>query len=177
MSIKNSLGLVIKSINDFSKRTNMVAINAAIHASKLDIHQGAPFQVLVKEIQTMSSQSIDKLGELDGLVNEIAALSNLINKTGSQRMLLMKTVNACMLEDQNSIEDCCQKFDNQMNEIKASQINTSESFAIIDQVDVKWQSFKTQLNHTTPMANYQRANEAITVINELIEIYEQHAGD
>jgi len=62
MSIKKKLKNVMNTINDFSKQTNMVAINAAIYASRLSNSEGAPFQVLAREIQNMSTQSMDKLG-------------------------------------------------------------------------------------------------------------------
>lgn len=177
MSIRNSLNVVIKSINDFSRRTNIVAINAAIHASKLESHQGAPFNVLVREIQTMSTQSIDKLSELDGLVNEIAELSILINKTGSQRMLLMKIVNACMLDDQKTMEECSSRFSNQLVEIRASRINSRESLLVVDDVSRKWDDFVSKLDQDTPLLNYQRANDTIEIINVLINKYERHAGE
>lgn len=176
MSIKHRLNLVIKSINEFSHRTNVVAINTAIHASKLETHQSAPFKVLVKEIQNMSSQSIDKLSELDELINEITALSSLINMTGSQRMLLFKIVNAHMLEDQQLLEESSLLFTNQLTEISTSKINSKDSLAILDQIEHKWTDFKMKLNDSSPVSNYQRANQIIVSINSLIKQYERHAG-
>jgi len=52
-------------MNEFSSWTNMIAVNAAIRASKLSGVEGDPFQVLAKEIQHMSSMSKQKLSEMD----------------------------------------------------------------------------------------------------------------
>ncbi|UXX78058.1 hypothetical protein N7E81_11885 [Reichenbachiella carrageenanivorans] len=177
MSIKNSLNSVIGSINDFSKRTNIVAINAAIHASKLNSSQGAPFRVLVSEIQNMSAQSIDKLGELNGLVNEITALSILINKTGSQRMLLMKIVNAHMLDDQVTIKQCISLFSQQLEEIKSSKINTSNAQSTILHIEQKWQRFCSELSSISTHEINQMANSLINDFNQVISQYERYAGD
>ena len=131
MSIKKKLETVISSINDFSKQTNMVAINASIYASRLSNSEGAPFQVLAKEIQSMSSRSIDKLEELDALMDYITKLSTLINMVGSQRMLLMKmilgnTMNNCKISSQSTA-----LFEANLYEIEASELNTSNTTEII----------------------------------------------
>jgi methyl-accepting chemotaxis protein len=177
MSIKESLGFVIKSINEFSKRTNIVAINASIHASKLSSYQGAPFHVLVREIQNMSLQSIDKLHELDGLVNEISELSMLINKTGSQRMLLMKIISNKLLNNVVIMKESCDRFESQLKEIKNSRINSPSSSRIVLSIETEWLKFLEGLEIVEPQKSYDNAIHLIATINTLIKEYENYAGE
>lgn len=173
MLIKKNLEIVINSINDFSKQTNMVAINAAIYASRLSNSEGAPFQVLAKKIQDMSAQSIDKLGELDKLMNYVTNLSVLINKVGSQRMLLMKMIVANTMNNLDVLNDCIQLFESNQEEIKRSTLNTPETLAKGESISVKWSEIKETLIASDTETNFNQANTIVLMINDLLHLYEE----
>ena len=176
MSVKEQLSGVIRSINEFSKRTNMVAINAAIQASKLDNLQGAPFRVLADEIQAMSTQSIDKLGELDSLVNEISELSSLINLTGSQRMLLMKILNAKILDDDHMLVSAVNQFTGNLKTISKSAMNDERSERQFGRVTRAWDGIHDRLDVIETTDLCKAVNSLIEDINRLIKEFEQFAG-
>ncbi len=176
MSIKNNLSSVIKSMTDFSSRTNIVAINAAIHASKLHNGQGAPFQILVQEIQRMSAQSNEKLDEIRNLIKEIGDLSVLINRTGGQRMLLMKMVNAKMMDDMDLLQSLSDTFKKHLTDIQSASINSATSHGLILEIESGFRDFKDSLQVVDSSTANTKANDLITKINELIHEYEKYAG-
>ena len=177
MNIKHNLNHVIKSMDDFSSKTNMVAINASIRASKLSTSEGAAFQILAREIQSMSSASKDKLEEIHSLINDIAVLSKLINKTGGQRLLLMRIVNAMILGNEKAQEGAMETFNNHLYDIECSTINTEESLALIERLKMEWIGFQHELITWSPQQATDQANDMIDTINLLIKEYEKYAGE
>ncbi|UXP33292.1 methyl-accepting chemotaxis protein [Reichenbachiella agarivorans] len=176
MTIKDKLNSVIGSISGFSRQTNMVAINAAIHAGKLSQKEGAPFQVLAREIQNMSDRSMTKLEELDKLIDEIEALSKLINVTGSQRMLLMKLVNSVLMDDAKMKEETIQQFEKNMEAIRLARINISEQGLMIESIGVDWDELRTDLGELPIDTLNQRVVLIIQKINQLLSQYEKLSG-
>lgn len=176
MTIKNKLNTVISSMSDFSKQTNMVAINASIHAGRLSPREGAPFQVLAREIQEMSSRSMDKLAELDQLMKEVGEMSRLINYTGRQRMLLMKLVNGKLLNDDEQMRAAISAFEEGLDFIRASTINDSDCNHILDMIDKRWQSVINDLKIGLHTGLHEQVNDLIELINSLLGQYEKFAG-
>ncbi|WP_109829889.1 methyl-accepting chemotaxis protein [Reichenbachiella versicolor] len=177
MTIKRNLNRVIRSMDSFSSRSNMVAINASIRASKLTNSEGAAFKVLAREIQEMSTQSKDKLEEINELINEIAILSKLINKTGSLRMLLMRIVNAKILNNKELQEKTTEGFDKNIDIISEASINSDYTLSQIENIKMQWIYFKTDIDSWTSEQALDEANEIIDVINVLIREYEKYSGD
>lgn len=176
MTIKKKLDAVISSMSDFSKQTNMVAINASIHAGRLNTREGAPFQVIAREIQEMSARSITKLEELDALMKEIGAMSRLINLSGRQRMILMKILNAKLLSDHQNMIDSKAVFEESLAAINCSSLNTPESTLVLSAINELWQPVKDQLTSLSPVELSQCFNGIIASINELIAVYEDSSG-
>ncbi|MCV9388172.1 methyl-accepting chemotaxis protein [Reichenbachiella ulvae] len=176
MTIKSKLNTVISSMSDFSKQTNMVAINASIHAGRLSPREGAPFQVLAREIQEMSSRSMDKLAELDQLMKEVGEMSRLINYTGRQRMLLMKLVNGKLMNDEEQMKAAISAFEEGLDFIKSSGINDDECSHILDLIDKRRASMINDLKIGLQSALHEQANEVIELINSLLGRYEEFAG-
>lgn len=173
MSIKKKLEIVIKSINNFSKQTNMVAINAAIYASRLNNSQGAPFLVLAKEIQNMSSQSIDKLEELDQLMQYINDISALVNKVGSQRMLIMQMVVGNTMDNSDIFKESVRSFESNLELIRDSSLNTPKIQETISLIEAEWVNNKEDMMGTDTKANFDRATRMVALINNLLDKYEE----
>lgn len=177
MPIKHNLNHVINSLNSFSAKTQMVAINTSIRASKISNSEGAAFKVLAREIQDISAQSKEKLEEIHALINEIAELSKLINKTGSLRMLLMQIVNNIILDDLEQQKENITKFEQRLTEISSSFVINQSSKLIISKVRSGWQNFQTNMPRLPHLEVMSEAYLLIDEINILINEFEKYAGE
>ncbi|RJE71442.1 methyl-accepting chemotaxis protein [Reichenbachiella sp. MSK19-1] len=176
MTIKEHLSTVIKSMSDFSRQTNMVAINAAIHAGRLGGSEGAPFRVLAGEIQNMSARSIDKLEELDRLVHDIGEMSGLINRAGRQRMLLMKLLNAQLMENEKMTRETVTAFEGNIEVIRNSRINSAQCLPVLDRVDALWRDMLVSLSDRSAEMLANQVDKLIDQINKLLSYYEAFSG-
>lgn len=177
MSIKSELKSVINTISDFSKQTNLIAINTAILASRTQSSQTAGFKVLADEVQQLSSLSIEKLGQINNLVDSIATLTILINLSGRQRMLLMKMVNAHFTENYPLISETKKHFETSLNQIKKSPINDKKCKAIIKVIEDKWVDFIAILESQKSSSIDENSDAIINLLNELISEYEKYGGN
>ncbi|PIB36874.1 hypothetical protein BFP72_16430 [Reichenbachiella sp. 5M10] len=176
MTIRDKLNTVISSMSDFSRQTNMVAINAAIHAGKLTGREAAPFMVLSREIQNMSARSMDKLEELDRLVGDIGEVSRLINQTGRQRMLLMKMVNASLMNDTTQVAVAVSAFSDSMVQIQRASINSVRCEQVIHSIRELWDELQSDMSGMAPEEMNGRVLHMIDLINDLLREYEKFAG-
>ncbi len=174
MTVKDSVHTIIRHMSDFSVRSNMVAINASISASKLNGGQGAAIHYLAGQIQEMSTLSKEKINELNQLMDEISDLSRLINMTGGQRMLLMKMVTAHTLNLNNIRLETMECFSSNLTLIKDSRINTPKSLELIEKIRISWDGYKTRILAIPPIEAFQLSDKLIDQINRLIALYEQY---
>ncbi|MBT3385829.1 MAG: methyl-accepting chemotaxis protein [Prolixibacteraceae bacterium] len=64
------IGSIIASVNDVADQSNLLAVNAAIEASRAG-EQGKGFSVVAQEIKTMAEQSKKATAQVRGILNEI----------------------------------------------------------------------------------------------------------
>jgi hypothetical protein len=176
MSIKASLTGIIGNIRHFSQTTNMIAINASIQASKLTSQERSGIGVLAIQIQDLSTRSMVELKELDVVLQDIILLSALINKTGSQRMLLMKALNAHMLFALEIEKTSLEKFKSNLVEIESSHLNTQGSLIAIEQVKNQFYELINAYQSEEHAVLLQRSELLIEAINALLAEFEKFAG-
>ncbi len=67
----NHIGTIIGAIEEIVAQTNILAINAAIEASRAGV-QGRGFSVLASEIRKLAEKSSESIAQIRGLVSELA---------------------------------------------------------------------------------------------------------
>jgi methyl-accepting chemotaxis protein len=76
-----TVGEIISSVDDIAEQSNLLAVNAAIEASRAG-EQGKGFTVVAEEIKTLSEQSKRATAQVRGILNDIQkATSNAVMAT------------------------------------------------------------------------------------------------
>lgn len=164
---------IVSVINDITKRTNLLALNASIIAAQAGEY-GKSFGVVADEIRNLSLQTGQSTGEITGIIEEIMGESRTAaNNISSTKELVQKGVNLGQDtgESLRVILESAYKSMAMTEEIKSAAMEQAKSVNLVTQSmeDVSTmtsQIFNASKEQANATRNIARAIESIKVLTE-----------
>ncbi|MBE5934823.1 MAG: hypothetical protein E7262_03430 [Lachnospiraceae bacterium] len=140
---------IISVITDISDQTNLLALNASIEAARAG-EQGKGFAVVAQEIQSLSEQTKDALGNIENIISAVVDNTNNAVKAMEDGYLLTQEGLANMKEVENTSHEITSSNYKMIDEIEniyeISKIITENSINVGKLVDEMGNSMKDSLD-------------------------------
>lgn len=184
-SLDFQLRRILLAINELTKNTTIISINAGITASKMPTMEGKVFRVIAEEIRKLSHNSMNELDNLEAVLKDVRNLYNIINVAGRQRMLSQKIMKLKLLINSNHDSDfhyqeeyqkSVRLFEESLQFLGKCSMNSPEVNEALEIGSEIWQQFMQHLKSN-------ELNQAIAInekllfqMNEVTKAYESLSG-
>lgn len=185
VTLDRKLEMLLRTITDLVKTTDIISINASISASRMPTSEGRAFKEIAFQIRDISSESLTSLNDLQDVFAEVKKLTQIINLAGKQRMLAQKTLKLHLLillevdDDKGTTRELIEtkdEFEDALKKLKACKMNTSDIAKELTKIETTWENFIQSLNkqnlHT---ANHLNAL-VVQDMNKIVTMYQELAG-
>ncbi|MEM1484233.1 methyl-accepting chemotaxis protein [Oscillospiraceae bacterium PP1C4] len=155
----DKIGQIVSTMQNISRQTNLLAINATIEAARAG-EMGKGFAVVAQEVKTLAGQSSSSAEEIDQLIQEIGASIILVVEEMKGSRVLVEEQEQTSKETEESFEALVKHF----NEIKTCIENISQaSSSLTDSSKHLVHTVETAAEATTESA---AATEEVASITE-----------
>ena len=148
----NSVGKIIRTIEDIAFQTNLLAINATVEAARTGGEAGRSFGVVAAEVRTLAQRSAESTSSTASIIDKNINLTNVVREEADS-VLKLAGENAKQIEELNKlISDINAASAEQADGIK--QINiavsqmekvTQENAAVAEETSAASQSMRTEI--------------------------------
>ncbi len=183
--LNSKLKLVLESISDLAKTTNIVSINANVSAAKMHNSESRVFEQIAKEMRAISQRSLTEIQGLSNILKEVSELSEIINLAGRQRMLAQKTMKlVCLqrLSEQHDpqldkeLSETIGMFEESHKQLEQTRLNTDSINEHLSAAFNSWTGFNASLVQEDLSTTNELNNDLINSLQEIVSEYQALAG-
>jgi hypothetical protein len=179
--LNRKLRLVLESINDLARTTNIVSINANVSAAKMHSSEGRVFEQIAKEMRAISQRSLSEIQGLNTILAEVSELSEIINTAGRQRMLAQKMMKLICLkrisgQQTDSLDDemagTISLFEESHHVLTKSTLNTDSINDELSLAFAAWNEFRHSAKSEDVLATNTLNEGLIGILQRVVTEYQ-----